>query len=292
MDSPVTDTFGDQPALDDSTINPHLKSLLLLILQENRVSFKKILEKQEETANRVTCLENFVKSNNGKHLEAFQKIHARLDAVEKDITQSRTDMEIRISQLTTTSHSCLQNRTSQDIINNLVDKVEGLDKASRRNNIVIRGLNLSRDSAKNDISKFLSTKFNYTGSIINTRPIGKEINKTIKSAIVTLESWEAKLAILRNKKVKFDQSTVYIQADLTAKERKTMYELRKFARSIKPKKSITYAYQTVKINGNWYKWDERSNTVVLCNSAQADLQLNSTLLRPPPWLISPHLPAR
>lgn len=251
--------FEFAPSLDDEGINPKLGDFLKFMLQEQRTSTEKILNAQRETAARLDTLEKTVHSNRAEQIQDAQVIKTRLSDVEEQTTS---------------------NKQSSEVVKELVKKLEIQDKAARQNNIVMKGLSFHVKELKGRIAEFLSEFFNYSGQIINVKPLGRDRsnNDIVNIVAVTLHSFESKLNILRNKKTLDKRSTVTIQADRTEAEREGANKLWKFAREQQPDGTgIQYTYQKIYVKGSWYKWDSYKKVVVQCNSPRKKEQVAANL---------------
>lgn len=252
--------FVVTPVLDDPTLNPQLREMLLLILSENRSTSTKILENQKETSHRLTKLENFVKSSNSGLKKDVEDVKGKVKAVTEDLSQAKSSFEARLLQL----ENLPAQTSDKSLIKALADKIEMQERCLKKKNILIKGLLTQPTTRREVITNFLSDKFNYTGSITDIRTAGKIAdNNTASMVVVTLDSFEEKKRILRNKKLLLNQQSVDIQPDLTAREQTCMFQLRNFARTQQPDgNNVWYDHLLVKVTGCWYKWDEESERVV------------------------------
>lgn len=89
--------------------------------------------------------------------------------------------------------------------------------------------------------------------------------------------------VLRKKRNMTDLGNIFIQADLTEMQRKAKFELRKFAREHHPDKfffpdgnGVNYPYLKIMRQNNWYRWDEKSLSVVNCGSISKSLKPSGT----------------
>lgn len=253
------------PPLDAPDINPQLRDFLQLMLKENRASTKQILEGQRDNARRLDALELTVNENNRERILDFEEVKRRITTADVNYEESKKIFEARLGRI---ENSGLSNISDMKV-RKLEEKFEAQDKANRQNNIILRGFPVPLDDMREVIRKFLLDNFDYAGQIVHVKPLGRDPknNNNVSLVAITLESLEAKLHILRNKKVLANMKTVFVQADLTDRERKCAFELRKFARSSQPGgKGIKFAYQKVFVNDKWYKWDLAENSVVECGS--------------------------
>lgn len=133
------------------------------------------------------------------------------------------------------------------------------ERRERRNNIVIKGVDLDKvrkdmkEGGKDEwlewVKKFIHEKTGHSGGVESCRISGKVI-------IVTLESEEIKRDIMRNKyKLKGEQ--FFIENDLTWEERKIQGRISKWAKVRREKgDDIKVAIGKVRIKGKWIFWEE------------------------------------
>lgn len=90
------------------------------------------------------------------------------------------------------------------------------------------------------------------------------MNHTPKITLVKLESWDEKRTIMQKKReLKGSQRDIYIENDLTPKERKIQHELAKIAKKKKNKgMSVKVAYRKIFIQGKAYEWNEKEKGVI------------------------------
>lgn len=261
------DMEGNQesmPVIDDPTINPQIKNMLLLILQENRTSSSLILKKQQDTSDRLSKLEEIVKSSNNENQATFRQFKDQIHAVEQDHMQTKMAIENRLLQL---ENSGLTGTVNNRLLKELSGKLELHERLRRKNNIVVKGLSIPLIGMRKGVTNFMRNNLNYHGLVIDIRSVGKIVNNNASMVVVTLESWESKQFIIRNKKkMLLNQQTVYIQPDYTPKEQEIMFQLRNFARTLKPDRlNIRYSHLKVKVKGQWYQWNEESRSAVSYN---------------------------
>ena len=77
--------------------------------------------------------------------------------------------------------------------------------------------------------------------------------------IVEMEAWEAKQEIMRNKN-RLGARKVYVDHDLTYKEREIQRRIRERAKEERKKeKTVTIGYQKICIQGTCHKWNEEKD---------------------------------
>lgn len=252
------------PPLDSPQIHPQLRVFLQFMLHQNMVASQKILEGQMENAKRLDALEKVVYANNQNHIEEFEEVKLRISSVEFSHNDSMKILEDRISKV---ENSTFTSEEAERVA--LVeDRQEAQEKASKQNNLIIRGLALPQDEVREGAKKFLLDNFNYSGLIFNAKPLGRDPNNNniIRVVALTLESLDDKLKILRNKRARHNLGNMSVHADLTKNERKCVSELGKFARKLRPDgKGVSFGYQKLFIGKKCYTWDIRKNAVVECS---------------------------
>lgn len=189
--------------------------------------------------------------------------------MESDLAHAKEFLEKRIAQLENIPCLCTSAQSNEVKIKDLSAKFEAPDRATRRNNIIIRGLSMPLSDMKRATKKYLTENFNHSGPISNIKPLRREPNKNDRTNMVavTLESWEDKSHILNQRKKPGNWGRVFIHPDRTDKERKCAFYLRQFARRIQPNgQGIRYAHQKVFVNNQWYMWDEHTDSIKACTA--------------------------
>lgn len=127
---------------------------------------------------------------------------------------------------------------------------EMLERKKRKKNIVIRGLRTVGRGIKEEIKEIIKEKMGLSVYIKHIRHIGGGI-------VVVLESMENKREIMRNKKC-LQGLDIWIEDDLTVREKEIqswLERLREEERGLGIEAQV--GYQKVKVQGNWYNWDEK-----------------------------------
>lgn len=134
----------------------------------------------------------------------------------------------------------------------LETKIEKEDKRKKKNNIVIKGLQIT-SNLNNGINNFLRNEFNLQTQIIEAVRLNKPAEKSI--ILVQLRNWEDKLTILKNK-YNLKQKQIYVENDYTAEERKIQAEIRAIAREERAKgANVRTGYQKLNVNDKWFFWN-------------------------------------
>ena len=123
------------------------------------------------------------------------------------------------------------------------------DKSDRRDNIVIKGLQLQGVDLKREIMNFIDSRLGIQIEIVAAWRRGRIF-------IVKLKDFDQKLLIMRNKN-KLKDTTFFIENDLTWDERKKQEEMIRWAKVQREKgRRVTIGYGRLMLDGKWYKWDE------------------------------------
>lgn len=148
--------------------------------------------------------------------------------------------------------------------------IERADKESRKLNLLVKGLEVAGDNLLSEMNRFFETKFELKNKIMEARQISREKNVILVKTV----DWASKLEILKNKGDRLKNQKIFIDRDLTEKERRIDYKAREFAKSERMKgRSVGMGYQKVRSDGVWFQWSEASNsfTEVIPNRPRTQL---------------------
>lgn len=128
--------------------------------------------------------------------------------------------------------------------------MESQERRERKCNIVIKNKDWRQNDKKNAVKDFIREELH----------VDVEINEAYelknKVMIVKLRDWEQKKLVMINKR-NLQGKDIYIESDMTKKERDIQGELRKIAKDEKSKgNTVKIGYQKIKINSKLYKWEE------------------------------------
>uniref|UniRef100_A0A6P7GHK2 Uncharacterized protein LOC114342707 isoform X2 n=1 Tax=Diabrotica virgifera virgifera TaxID=50390 RepID=A0A6P7GHK2_DIAVI len=142
-------------------------------------------------------------------------------------------------------------------------RIEQLEKDRQRNNIVLKGLTLDpndRKPVKESVEHFIGRNLKLQVKLRGAVKIGDQI------FVAEMENLTDKLSVLKNKgKLKNLQGQkVYIESDLTRKEREIQAKIRKMAKEEKDKGNTTkIGYMKLEINGKEWTWDHNKEKLIL-----------------------------
>lgn len=135
-------------------------------------------------------------------------------------------------------------------------RLEKLEREKIKNNLVISGIKIDtedKETLKVATKNFIKEALNADVEIKDAYKIGD------KRCIVEMENMKDKAEILRNK-AKLRGKDVFIDSDLTLKERKIQKQLREMAKIEKGKGAkVKVRYQKLIVDGKLMVWDEKTN---------------------------------
>lgn len=137
-------------------------------------------------------------------------------------------------------------------------RLEVLEKDKIRNNLTITGIameNSDSETLKVAVENMLKTKINVQAKVKAVYKIGPQ------RCIAEMENWTEKLNVLRNKK-NLKGEEIYIDSEMTAREREIQKHIRDIARNEKAQgKTAKVMFQKIEINGVMMKWDKKENAL-------------------------------
>lgn len=133
--------------------------------------------------------------------------------------------------------------------------VEKEEKLRRKNNIVIKGLDLPKENITTEVNNFFATQLNLPNLITDAHLISKPSSSSVILATVT--TWEGKLQILRAKKnLNLPGRKIYIDPDQTPEECARDFALREQARIARRNgHKAKLVKKTIIIDDTHYTWD-------------------------------------
>lgn len=149
-------------------------------------------------------------------------------------------------------------------ITKLEENLERQEKEKKKLNIVIKGLDDANKENKETVQKWIEEKLEIQTKIKQVFTVGKDKNK--QAVIVKMHNWEAKKEIMQQKKRLYG-TKVYIENDLTLKERATQIKLKEIADKLKEEgKRVKIGYKKLIINNVIHIWDEGKEMIKIHDS--------------------------
>lgn len=136
-------------------------------------------------------------------------------------------------------------------------RMEREDKEKRRNNVIVKGIDLKHNTA--EAEKFFKDKL---GSQVKVNTIIEpQKGKDKLISVVKLNSRQDKELIMENKN-KLRGTGVYIDNDLTKTESSVQKQLRDIAKEERQKgKTVKVAFQKIYIEGRCWEWNAENNSI-------------------------------
>lgn len=132
---------------------------------------------------------------------------------------------------------------------------EKKERENRRNNIVIKGADWKPEVSKLEVNEFLKESLKMEVEVQNIRTLNTNRNR--KLVIGEVNRWEIKGEIMKRKKGL--PKGIFIEDDLTRKEREVQSFLRNLAKEERQKGIDTWVgYMKIRMGTKWYKWNERT----------------------------------
>lgn len=149
-------------------------------------------------------------------------------------------------------------KTEKDEIKKKIEKLENREedreRRNRKNNIVITGIEIAQENMIENVKQFIKQDLGVEIGVTETYTVGKE--KGTRMIIAKINSWEEKQEIMHNKG-KLKGRKIYVNHDLTVRERNIQRKLRDIAKeNTEQGRRTQVAYKKIKIEGKWFSWNE------------------------------------
>lgn len=224
-------------------------------VESTTIDMEKILEEMKKM---TTVIKDEIRIGNETMLENWKsEFEKEINDVKEELKRTREQVKIQWESHQREKEEWEEERKGlKGRINTIEKRLEGMEKKTRRNNIVITGIDdLKTDNGdiKEHINNILRDKLDVEAKIRETYRVGR--NK----CVVEMENIGEKIKIVKNKN-KLKGSQLYINDDLTVQERKIQMEIRKVAREEKEKgKNVKIGYMKLTIGDEQYAWNHESN---------------------------------
>jgi hypothetical protein len=145
----------------------------------------------------------------------------------------------------------------------LEEKMEEQEKRVRKKNIVVTGLDEEECENEKKLEKWMKAELEVEVRV-------KEMYKINggKMIVAELESWGEKRKVMENKRKLREKKgkRVYIEDDMTKKERDTQKKLRTLAKEEREKGlPVKVGYKKIWIEGKGFRWDEENGKLHTAN---------------------------
>lgn len=186
----------------------------------------------------------------GKMKEKLDKILGKLEKMETNIDELKAEFKNKEKKWEEEKKQLVER------IAKLEQGEENREKEKRRNNIIINGL--EEEGEVGAIVAELARSLQLNTRVVEAVRLGKKTEGKKRPVLVKCSSWEDKRNILAKKGALRDKgSTIYIDEDLTRKEREIQMKLKRKAREERSKgKRVMVRYQKMCIEEEWWFWNE------------------------------------
>lgn len=197
------------------------------------------MEKLTEMMTQLMADVKEIRRENTEYRKELIEVRKENDEFKKEIVQ----MKMKISELEETG-----------------EQREREERRSRKNNIVINGLNMrnkSEDEIKKEVEELIEN-MELTPKIKAVKRVHENI------CMVEMKEFECKIEIMKNryKLKKLENRKIYIDSDLTYKERKIQKHLREIAAEARSKSSrVKVGYKYIIVDGTKWIWNEKGGSL-------------------------------
>ncbi|KAK2578550.1 hypothetical protein KPH14_012579 [Odynerus spinipes] len=139
------------------------------------------------------------------------------------------------------------------------EKIEAKEREERRKNVVVRGMKVKREEAKEKVEELMK-EIGVGEGIEKVKEVKEDRGKDgSKIIVVELKSMETKREVMGKKKY-IKNREIWIKEDLTWEERRIQWKLRNIAREEARKgNTVWVGRRAMKVNVEWWLWDGIAN---------------------------------
>lgn len=193
--------------------------------------------------------------------EEFNKKH---DSLQRELNEVRTElkesqqkiveMEEKINLKNNEERKNQEDPHTERRLRELEMIQEKRERAERRCNIMIKGADINKvENKEMEIKKILKQ---LTGKDTEVGKIQEITGAEGKIMLIQMKSWIEKKELMR-KKSSLKGTEIYIDDDLTKKERHVQKKIRDIVRTERESgKQAKMGYMKIQINGKWRRWNE------------------------------------
>lgn len=209
--------------------------------------------KQQETKHSIVGKNEEMEDMREMIKEILHEVKTTIPELKNEIRELKNELKQR-EEKWEKERSALEKR-----IENLEARAESEEKEKRKNNIIIKGLQLGTGEVTEEVKGFLNKELHVNTCIQKAYKVGKD-NKT-GFIVAEIESWNKKQEIMKAKTILRNRE-IYIDHDLTYDERRIQREIRNIAkeeRKKNPKIKVVIGYKKMIRDGVLFLWDEKEN---------------------------------
>lgn len=153
-----------------------------------------------------------------------------------------------------------ENTKIKQELNELRKNMEWMEKDKKKNNVLVSGMDLDKignENIKDTIEEFIEKNLGVKIVIKST------IKLSSKTCLIEMANQEDKYKVMKNKsKLKNHQQQIFINNDLTKKERNKQKQIKVIAEQEKNKgKNVKIGYNRIIIDGEEWRWNKDNETL-------------------------------
>lgn len=248
----------DANARDDADVPIFFQRMFSTILQNLEAQSKRLeaqskklddqSKKLDDQSSELTAIRQMQQKQADDILEV-KRLHL-------DLAARMTTVEEDVSALKIAKKPAIQ--ASDPIIVAINKRQERDEIISKKTNIIIRGLSAERGDVLNSTRAFLQSRFREGSSVQDAFPI--DDGNTIMAKLLTVG---AKDTIMANKSKALANTNIFIDGDLTERERFVAYKVRSRVRAEKKRgNNIKFSHQRIFMNNSWLYWDDEAEDFI------------------------------
>ncbi|XP_024872051.1 myosin-3-like [Temnothorax curvispinosus] len=257
------------------------KDILIALTMQMRDMKDMLTQENKEIKSEVQQLKEELRAERERNVlrerDLEKKIEGKLKNFEKKLSGSEQankikTIEARLSKIEEGNQKNIP-RTSENTdelrkqVKEMEIMMEKKDREERKNNIIIKGLNVGRErrGLEKKVEEFVKERLGVEAKVERARLVGGE--KIIQAKI---KDQENKRKIMGSKS-RLGREEIYIENDRTVKAREIQRKIVKMAKEQRTQgKEVVVRYWKLKIEDKWYRWNETKAELELQTFFQAE----------------------
>lgn len=243
------------------------RDILIVLAKQIRDMKDMLTQENKEIRSEVQQLKEELRTERERNVlrekELEKKIEGKLKDFERKLLGSEQankikTIEARLSKIEEGNQKNIPGTSENtDELRKQVKEMEIMrekkDREERKNNIIIKGLNVGkgRNGLEKKVEEFVKERLGVEAKVERARLIGG--GRVIQAKI---KDQENKRRIMESKS-RLGKEEIYIENDRTVKEREIQRKIVKMAKEQKAQeKEVVVRYWKLKIEDKWYRWNE------------------------------------
>lgn len=241
---------ADHDGTSNTTINVQER-----ILEELRAVRCELSANSKENSLHFGAINKRLDDLEGKWSERWMEVDRRVGALETHVLNIQQTHE---ADKLNTSTSKAMERSFAEVVK-CTARIERMEKEARKLNLIVRGLESKGENLLAKVNRFFEANFHLADKITEAKSLSHEKN----IILIKVVDWECKQVIFKQKRDKLRNQNIYIEGDMTEKERRVEFKMREYARAQRAKgKIVSFGHQKVKVDGVWLQWSEADDDFI------------------------------